>query len=47
MGKVPTMPSESTTFEVTAKITRVVILVTATKVTPKPEEYITPAKAFL
>ena len=47
MDKAPTMPSDSTTLEVTAKITTVVIIVRATKVTPKLEEYITPEKVFL
>ncbi|GAA6396535.1 hypothetical protein I4300191C4_11920 [Solibaculum mannosilyticum] len=46
MDKAPTMPSDSTTLEVTAKITTVVIIVRATKVTPKLEEYITPEKVF-
>ena len=41
------MPSDSTTLEVTARITSVVIIVSATSVTPKPAEYITPAKVFL
>ena len=39
----PTIPSESTTFEVTARMTRVDIIVSATSVTPKLDEYITPA----
>ena len=43
MDSAPTMPRDSTMFEVTARITRVVIMVSATSVTPKPEEYITPA----
>jgi hypothetical protein len=47
MLKAPTMPKDSTTLEVTAKITRVVIMVRPTSVTPKLEEYITPAKVFL
>ena len=42
MDKAPTIPRESTTFDVTARMTTVVIMVSATKVTPKPEEYITP-----
>lgn len=46
MLKAPTMPKDSTTLEVTAKITRVVIMVRPTSVTPKLEEYITPAKVF-
>ena len=41
------MPRDSTTLEVTARITSVVIIVRATRVTPKLEEYITPAKVFL
>ena len=36
------MPRLSTTLEVTARITSVVIMVSATSVTPKEEEYITP-----
>ena len=43
----PTIPSERTTFEVTARITKVDIIVSATRVTPKLDEYITPAKVFL
>ena len=43
MESAPTMPSESTTFDVTARITSVVIIVSATSVTPKLEEYMTPA----
>ena len=39
MLKAPTMPKDSTTLEVTAKITRVVIMVRPTSVTPKLEEY--------
>jgi hypothetical protein len=42
MDNAPTIPRESTTLEVTAKITRVVIIVSATRVVPKLEEYITP-----
>ena len=47
MDRAPTMPRESTTLLVTARITRVEIMVRATRVTPKLEEYITPAKVFL
>jgi hypothetical protein len=47
MERAPTIPSESTTLLVTARITSVVISVNATKVTPKLEEYITPEKVFL
>ena len=43
MESAPTMPRESTTFDVTARITSVVIIVSTTSVTPKLEEYITPA----
>ncbi len=43
MDSAPTMPSDSTTLEVTARMTSVVIIVSAISVTPKPEEYITPA----
>lgn len=43
----PTISSEKTTFEVTARITKVDIIVSATRVTPKLDEYITPAKVFL
>ena len=47
MDSAPTMPRDSTTLEVTASITRVVIMVMATRETPKLEEYMTPAKVFL
>ena len=40
--RAPTIPSESTTLEVTARITTVVIIVNAIKVVPKLDEYITP-----
>ena len=40
--RAPTMPRERTTFEVTAKITTVVIMVRAMSVVPKLEEYIIP-----
>lgn len=42
MDKAPTMPRLSTTLEVTARITSVVIIVRATSVTPKELEYRTP-----
>ena len=42
MDSAPTMPSDSTTFDVTARMTSVVIIVSANSVTPKPLEYITP-----
>ena len=42
MDSAPTMPSDSTTFDVTARMTSVVIIVSASSVTPKPLEYITP-----
>ena len=38
----PTIPSESTTLLVTARMTTVVIIVRATRVVPKLAEYITP-----
>ena len=47
MDSAPTMPRESTTLLVTARITMAVIMVIATRVTPKLEEYITPEKVFL
>ena len=43
MDNAPTIPRERTTLLVTARITSVVIIVRATSVTPKVEEYITPA----
>lgn len=43
----PTIPRERTTLEVTARIRTVVIIVSATRVTPKEEEIITPLKLFL
>ena len=43
IDNAPTIPSDSTTLDVTARITSVVIMVRATSVTPKLEEYITPA----
>ena len=42
MLRAPTMPRDSTTFEVTARMTTVVIMVSAISVTPKLEEYMTP-----
>ena len=42
MDRAPTMPRDSTTLEVTAMITTVVIMVSAMRVVPKLEEYITP-----
>ena len=47
MDSAPTMPRLSTTLLVTARITSVVIIVSAIRVTPKLEEYITPVKVFL
>ena len=41
------MPRLSTTLLVTARITTVVIMVSATSVTPKLEEYMTPEKVRL
>jgi len=40
------MPSESTTLLVTARMTTVDIIVRATSVTPKEEEYITAVEGF-
>ena len=42
MDKAPTMPSDSTTLLVTARISRVVMRQRATSVTPKLAAYITP-----
>ena len=42
MDSAPTMPRERTTLEVTARMTRVVMRVSATRVTPKLAEYMTP-----
>ena len=39
IDKAPTIPSDRTTLEVTAKITTVVIMVSAIRVVPKLEEY--------
>lgn len=47
MDSAPTMPRESTTLLVTAGMTTVVIIVSATSVTPKLEEYMTPMQVFL
>ena len=47
IDSAPTIPSDSTTLDVTARMTSVVIIVNATSVTPKLEEYITPAYVFL
>ena len=47
MDRAPTMPRLSTMLLVTARITRVVIIVRAMRVTPKLEEYMTPLKVFL
>ena len=47
MDSAPTMPRDSTTLLVTARMTMVVIIVSATRVTPKLEEYMTPVKVFL
>jgi len=43
MDRAPTMPRERTTLEVTARMTKVEIMVRPTSVTPKLEEYMTPA----
>ena len=42
IDNAPTMPRDNTTLEVTARMTSVVIMVRATSVREKPEEYITP-----
>ncbi len=47
MDSAPTMPRDSTTLLVTARITIVVIIVRATRVTPKLEAYMTPVNVFL
>ena len=47
IDSAPTIPRLSTTLLVTARITTVVIMVNATSVTPKLEEYMTPEKVFL
>ena len=46
MDRAPTMPRESTTLLVTARITTVVIMAMAIRATPKLEEYMTPEKVF-
>ena len=43
MDRAPTMPRDRTMFDVTARMTSVVIMVRAIRVTPKLEEYMTPA----
>ena len=43
IDSAPTMPSDSTTLEVTARMVMEVIIVSATSVAPKLAEYITPA----
>ena len=43
----PTIPSESTTFEVTAMMTRVVTSESPMRESANPVEYITPEKVFL
>ena len=43
IDRAPTMPRDKTTLDVTARMTKVVIMVRARSVTPNPEEYITPA----
>ena len=47
IDSAPTMPSDSTTLLVTARMTILVIIVSATSVPPKEEEYITPEYVFL
>ena len=47
MDSAPTMPSDSTTLEVTAMMTSVVTSASPTSVRAKPVEYITPVKVFL
>ena len=47
MDSAPTIPSDRTTLEVTARITRAVIIDMATSDTPKVAEYMTPEKVFL
>ena len=41
------MPSDKTTFDVTAKMMRVVMRVIPKRETPNPAEYMTPLKVFL
>ena len=43
MDRAPTMPRDRTTLLVTARITKVEIMVMAISVTPKLDEYMTPA----
>jgi len=47
IDNAPTIPSDNTTFDVTASITKVVSTVSATKDTLNGLEYITPIKVFL
>ena len=47
MDSAPTMPRDSTTLLVTARIVMVVIMARATRVTPKLDDHITPEKVFL
>ena len=45
--RAPTIPSDSTTFDVTAIITRLVTSASPTRVIANPVEYITPLNVFL
>ena len=47
MESAPTIPSDNTTFEVTAIITSVVTRANPTRLIANPVEYITPLKVFL
>ena len=47
MDSAPTMPSDSTTLEVTAMMTSVVTMDMPTSVSANPVEYITPVSVFL
>lgn len=47
IDNAPTIPSERTTFDVTARISTFVIIVRAISVTPNEDEYITPLYVFL
>ena len=47
IDKAPTIPRDNTTLLVTAKITNVEIIVSATRVMPKLDEYITPWYVFI
>ena len=47
MDNAPTIPSDNTTLLVTARMTNVVIIVSATSVRPKLAAYMTPAYVFL